>query len=85
MVVKEKIGTVVSDKMEKTVVVLVENLYSHPLYGKTLKTSKRFLAHDELNKCDLGDTVLISETRPLSRKKRWQIKKIFKKNIVTNI
>jgi small subunit ribosomal protein S17 len=75
MVIKEKVGTVISNKMEKTIVVTVENKYAHPIYGKTLKNTKRFMAHDELNECVLGDIVLIAETKPTSRKKRWVLKK----------
>jgi small subunit ribosomal protein S17 len=84
MATKEKIGIVVSNKMEKTAVVLVESRYSHPIYKKTLKTSKRFLAHDELTECNPGDQVVISETRPLSRNKRWMIKEILKKTLLSN-
>jgi small subunit ribosomal protein S17 len=84
MATKEKIGIVVSNKMEKTAVVLVESRYAHPIYKKTLKTSKRFLAHDELNECNLGDQVVISETRPMSRNKRWMIKEILKKTLLSN-
>ena len=84
MATKEKIGIVVSNKMEKTAVVLVESRYAHPIYKKTLKTSKRFLAHDELNECNPGDQVVISETRPLSRNKRWMIKEILKKTLLSN-
>lgn len=81
---KEKIGVVVSNKMEKTVVVLVENRYAHPMYGKTIKTSKRFMSHDPDNICNLGDIVSISETRPLSRKKRWTIKTVLKKTLISS-
>jgi small subunit ribosomal protein S17 len=84
MATKEKIGIVVSNNMEKTAVVLVESRYAHPIYKKTLKTSKRFLAHDELNECNLGDQVVISETRPMSRNKRWMIKEILKKTLLSN-
>jgi small subunit ribosomal protein S17 len=79
MATKEKVGTVVSNKMEKTIVITVEDRYLHPIYGKTLKKTQRFMAHDENNECELGDTVLISETRPLSRKKRWAVKQILNK------
>jgi len=79
MATKEKIGTVVSNKMEKTIVITVEDRYSHPIYGKTLKKTQRFMSHDENNECGLGDLVLISETRPLSRKKRWAVKQILNK------
>jgi small subunit ribosomal protein S17 len=84
MATKEKTGVVVSNKMNKTIVVLVENRYAHPIYGKTLKTSKRFMAHDEFQECNPGDEVTISETRPLSRNKRWKVKQIFKKAILSN-
>nr|WLD06149.1 ribosomal protein S17 [Meringosphaera mediterranea]WLD06258.1 ribosomal protein S17 [Meringosphaera mediterranea] len=82
MAIKEKIGTVISNKMEKTIVVTVENKYAHPIYGKTLKKTKRFMAHDELNTCVLGDVVLIAETRPTSRKKRWVLKKVLSNSIL---
>jgi small subunit ribosomal protein S17 len=84
MATKEKTGIVVSTKMDKTIVVLVENRYAHPVYGKTLKTSKRFMTHDEFNECNLGDQVTISETRPVSRNKRWKVKQILKKAILSN-
>jgi small subunit ribosomal protein S17 len=84
MTTKEKIGTVVSNKMDKTIVITVEDKYSHPLYGKTLKKTKRFMAHDEKNECTLGDVVIISETRPLSRNKRWTLKQILNKTKISN-
>jgi small subunit ribosomal protein S17 len=71
MAVKERIGLVVSDKMDKTVVVAVENRSAHPKYGKIVVRTKRYKAHDEENKCKTGDRVRIQETRPLSRTKRW--------------
>lgn len=71
MAVKERIGLVVSDKMDKTVVVAVENRAAHPKYGKIVVRTKRYKAHDEENKCRTGDRVRIQETRPLSRTKRW--------------
>ena len=74
MATKEKTGIVVSNKMDKTIVITVENRYAHPVYGKTIKKTQRFMAHDELNACQLGDKVIIAETRPLSRKKRWILK-----------
>lgn len=76
---KEFIGTVVSDKMNKTVVVMVERLVKHPLYGKYIKRRKKFMAHDEENACKIGDRVLIEETRPLSRRKRWRVKEILER------
>lgn len=75
---KKKIGTVVSTKMDKTIIITVENKYSHPIYRKTLKKNQRFMAHDEQNECQLGDIVKIIEVRPLSRKKRWSVKQILK-------
>lgn len=71
MAVKERVGLVVSDKMDKTVVVAVENRSAHPKYGKIVVQTKRYKAHDEENKCNIGDRVRIQETRPLSRTKRW--------------
>lgn len=73
MAVKEKVGIVVSDKMDKTVVVAIENRSSHPKYRKIVVKTKRFKAHDEENKCKDGDRVRIRETRPLSRTKRWEV------------
>lgn len=71
MAVKERVGVVVSDKMEKTVVVAVENRAPHPKYRKIMVRTKRYKVHDEDNKCKTGDRVRIQETRPLSRTKRW--------------
>jgi len=70
------IGRVVSDKMDKTVVVATETLVRHPLYGRTIRRTTRFKAHDEANACGVGDTVEITESRPLSRVKRWLISRI---------
>ena len=75
----EKVGLVISDKMDKTVVVEVERLVMDPLYGKYLKRRSRFMAHDEKNECKTGDQVRIQESRPLSRHKRWVVKEILKK------
>ena len=83
MATKEKIGVVVSNSMNKTIVISVENKYSHPLYGKTLKKTKRFMAHDERNDCVMGDIVVISETRPLSKNKCWVLKQILTKNKIS--
>lgn len=69
-------GIVVSDKMNKTVVVEVERFKRHPLYHKIMRISKRFKAHDEKNECKVGDRVLIEQTRPLSKEKRWKVIKI---------
>lgn len=73
MAVKERIGLVVSDKMDKTIVVAVENRTPHPKYRKIMVRTKRYKVHDEENKCKSGDRVRIRETRPLSRTKRWTV------------
>lgn len=73
MAVKERVGLIVSDKMDKTVVVAVENRAPHPKYGKIVVRTQRYKAHDEENKCQMGDRVRIQETRPLSRTKRWVV------------
>jgi len=70
---KIKVGRVVSNKMDKTVVVAVESYRHHPVYKKTVRTTKRYKAHDEKNTCGIGDTVSLVETRPLSREKRWRV------------
>ena len=70
---KTVVGKVVSNKMDKTVSVSVERRYRHPLYGKYIKRTSKFMAHDEKNECKIGDTVRIMETRPLSRLKRWRL------------
>lgn len=72
-------GVVVSDKMDKTVVVEVERFVKHPLYKKYVRRRKRYKAHDEHNRCSVGDRVLIAETRPLSRDKRWRVRTILEK------
>ena len=76
---KTRIGKVVSDKMEKTVVVAVERLVRHPLYHKLIKQTVKFKAHDENNESHLGDTVKIMETRPLSKEKRWRVVEVLEK------
>jgi small subunit ribosomal protein S17 len=73
---KSKIGRVSSNKMDKTLVVLVESHRNHPLYKKTIKKVKRYKVHDENNECKIGDTVKIVETRPLSKEKRWRVSEI---------
>lgn len=73
---KEFVGKVVSNKMDKTVVVAVERKFPHPLYGKQVKKTKKFYAHDEENKCKEGDIVRIRESRPLSKLKRWVVVEI---------
>jgi len=75
---KTREGTVVSNKMEKTVVVLVETMKRHPLYGKTIRRSKKYKAHDEERRCAIGDLVRIRETRPLSKEKRWVVEEIIR-------
>ena len=77
MAIKERVGVVVSDKMDKTVVVAIENRSSHTKYGKIVVRTKRYKAHDEENKCKSGDRVRITETRPLSKTKRWAVAEIF--------
>ena len=73
---KERVGTVVSDRMDKTVVVAIETVKQHPLYRRRMRRTRRFKAHDEQNECKIGDRVLIVETRPLSRDKRWRVAEI---------
>jgi small subunit ribosomal protein S17 len=73
------IGQVVSDKMDKTVVVATETLVRHPLYGRIIRRTTRFKAHDEINECGVGDTVEIMESRPLSREKRWRVSRVVEK------
>lgn len=84
MIKKEKIGIVVSNKMNKSIVIIVENLYAHPIYNKIVKKTTRFMAHDEFNECIIGDKVVITETRPLSRRKRWTVKQILTKTQISN-
>jgi small subunit ribosomal protein S17 len=76
---KTRVGTVVSDKMDKTVVVDVSRTTRHPLYGKILRRSKKYKAHDETNQCRMGDKVKIMETRPLSKDKRWRVTEVLEK------
>lgn len=73
MPVKQQIGVVISNKMKKTIVVKIENRYPHPIYSKTLIKTKKYSVHDELEKCKIGDQVLIQECRPLSKTKRWKL------------
>ncbi len=74
-------GTVVSDKMDKTVVVAVERKVRHEVYGKTQRKTSRFVAHDENNEAKIGDTVALAETRPLSRRKRWMVMRVVTKAV----
>ncbi|HET8573427.1 MAG TPA: 30S ribosomal protein S17 [Edaphocola sp.] len=76
---KSRIGLVTSDKMDKTITVAVERKVKHPIYGKFLKKTTKFHAHDETNQCGIGDTVRIMETRPLSKTKRWRLVEIIEK------
>jgi small subunit ribosomal protein S17 len=78
MAVREKVGVVVSNKMQKTVVVAVEDRVAHSKYGKIVVKTKRFKAHDDEDRCQEGDLVRITETRPLSRTKRWQVAEILR-------
>ena len=76
---KTRTGVVVSDKMDKTVVLAIKTKVRHPLYGKMVNRTRKFKAHDELNECGIGDTVKIMETRPLSKDKRWRVVEIIEK------
>jgi len=73
---KERVGVVVSNKMDKSIVVMVERKVKHPMYGKFVKKSSKFMAHDEKNECNIGDIVRIMETRPLSKNKCWRLVEI---------
>ena len=76
---KERMGVVVSNKMDKTIIVAVERKEKHPLYGKFVKKTTKFVAQDEKNECGMGDTVRIMETRPLSKTKNWRLVEIVEK------
>jgi small subunit ribosomal protein S17 len=76
---KVRQGRVVSDKMNQTIVVAIAQIVRHPLYGKTMRRTKKFKAHDENNECGVGDTVEIMETRPISKEKRWRVVKVIEK------
>lgn len=76
-----KVGTVVSEKMDKTVVVRVEKVLNHPLYHRQMKRSSKFAAHDETNECNVGDRVEIQSCRPLSKRKRWRVTKIIQRAV----
>ena len=73
---KIRMGTVISNKMDKTATVLMERIIEHPLYHRVVKRSKKLLAHDENNECQIGDKVVVVETRPLSKRKRWKVAEI---------
>jgi len=76
---RERIGVVVSNSMEKSIVITVNQKVKHPIYGKFVNKTSRFMAHDEENSCNVGDTVKISETRPLSKSKRWRFVEIIER------
>lgn len=76
---KERIGRVVSNKMEKTITIAVDRKVKHPIYGKFMNKTKKLMAHDENNDCSIGDTVRVMETRPLSKNKRWRLVEIIEK------
>ena len=76
---RERVGVVVSNKMEKSIVIAVKTKIKHPIYGKFLNKTSKFMAHDEENTCNVGDTVKISETRPLSKSKRWRLVEIIER------
>lgn len=76
---KERVGLVVSNKMEKSIVITVERKVKHPIYGKFVKKSTKFMAHDEKNDCNIGDTVRIMETKPLSKNKCWRLVEILER------
>jgi len=76
---KTRVGTVVSDKMDKTIVILIENRVTHPIYKKIVKRSIKLKVHDETNQCGIGDKVRVMETRPLSKDKRWRLVEIIEK------
>lgn len=78
---RQVVGTVVSDKMDKTVVVMVERLVKHRLYHKYIRRRAKFAAHDEANNCQVGDKVMITESRPLSKTKKWRVSKIIEKAV----
>ncbi len=76
---KERVGLVVSNKMDKSIIVQIERKYKHPVYGKYVRKSNKFVAHDEKNDCNIGDTVKIMETRPLSKRKNWRLVEIIER------
>ncbi len=81
MPIKERLGVVVSDKMDKTIVVSIENRITNRRYGKIVAKTKRYKVHYSTNECNVGDLVLISETRPLSKTKRWEVKEVKQKSL----
>ena len=81
MPIKERLGVVVSDKMDKTIIVSIENRVTNKRYGKIVASTKRYKVHDDSNECGVWDIVLISETRPLSKTKRWELKEVKQKSL----
>ena len=80
----QRLGIVISNKMQKSVVVAVEYRYKHQFYSKIIVRTKRYLAHDKDDSCNIGDEVLLEESRPLSKKKRWVVKKVLNKAVIVN-
>lgn len=76
---KERVGVVLSNRMQKTVIVQVQRIFMHPLYKKEVRIGKKYYAHDEKNECEIGDVVRIMETRPLSKLKKWRVVEVIKK------
>ncbi len=76
---KTRVGVVSSTSMDKTITVTIARTLAHPIYGKSMKRSKKFMAHDETNDCNVGDTVKITETRPLSKRKRWRVVEVLER------
>ncbi len=76
---KERIGVVVSNKMDKSITIAVESKVKHPMYGKFIKKTSKFMAHDEKNDCNIGDTVKIMETRPMSKNKNWRLVEVIER------
>nr|YP_010185351.1 ribosomal protein S17 [Ishige okamurae]QVJ99695.1 ribosomal protein S17 [Ishige okamurae]WAM63991.1 30S ribosomal protein S17 [Ishige okamurae] len=82
MTKQQKVGIVISNKMQKSVVVAVEYRYRHAVYSKTVIETKRYMAHDQSNSCNIGDEVLLEESRPLSKKKRWVVKNVLSTSVI---
>ncbi|NPA43942.1 MAG: 30S ribosomal protein S17 [Chlorobi bacterium] len=76
---KERIGVVTGDKMQKSITVVVQRRFKHPIYGKFITKSKKYIAHDEEDTCKMGDTVRIAETRPISKRKKWRLVEIIER------
>jgi len=84
MPVKEKIGIVIRNKMQKTIVVKIESRFPHPIYSKTILKTKKYLVHDENEICNVGDLVIVNQCRPLSKLKHWKLDKILSKSLLIN-